>query len=57
MLGPGHLFTAAMQPTAWIRFNVAFCGEERLFDFLAERVRAGGRDGSDSGDRPEGELL
>jgi hypothetical protein len=57
MLGPGHLFTATMQSTAWIRFNVAFCGEERLFDFLAERIRAGGRDGSDSGDRPEGELL
>ncbi|MGR6806585.1 aminotransferase-like domain-containing protein [Sphaerotilus natans] len=57
MLGPGHLFTATMQPTAWIRFNVAFCGEERLFDFLAERIRAGGRDSGDSGDGPEGELL
>ncbi|MBQ0961466.1 PLP-dependent aminotransferase family protein [Ideonella sp. 4Y11] len=34
MLGPGHLFMADLQPTPWMRFNVAFCGDERLFAFL-----------------------
>ncbi|MFM2055165.1 MAG: hypothetical protein RL456_3202 [Pseudomonadota bacterium] len=41
LLGPGHLFTADMAPTGWMRFNVAFCGDERLFAFLEQRIRAG----------------
>lgn len=40
MLGPGHLFTTHLAPTAWMRFNVAFCGDERLWQFLAEACRA-----------------
>jgi len=34
MLGPGHLFLPDLQPTGWLRFNVAFCGDERLYAFL-----------------------
>jgi DNA-binding transcriptional MocR family regulator len=34
LLGPGHLFTADLQATAWMRFNVAFCDDERVFAFL-----------------------
>jgi DNA-binding transcriptional MocR family regulator len=38
MLGPGHLFSAQLAPTPWMRFNVAFCGDERLWRFLAEHT-------------------
>lgn len=38
MLGPGHLFSADMAPTAWMRFNVAYGGDERLFAFLGQRI-------------------
>jgi DNA-binding transcriptional MocR family regulator len=40
MLGPGHLFSADLQPTPWLRFNVAFCDDERLWRFLAGQVAA-----------------
>jgi DNA-binding transcriptional MocR family regulator len=36
MLGPGHLFCAEPGPCAWMRFNVAFCGDARLFGFLRQ---------------------
>ena len=39
MLGPGHLFMPDLQPTAWMRFNVAFCNDERLFAFLEQHRR------------------
>ncbi|MBQ0931570.1 aminotransferase-like domain-containing protein [Ideonella alba] len=42
MLGPGHLFMADLQPTPWMRFNVAFCGDERLFGFLARALSPAG---------------
>jgi DNA-binding transcriptional MocR family regulator len=35
LLGPGHLFAADLHETPWMRFNVAFCDDERVFDFLA----------------------
>ena len=38
MLGPGHLFQADLAPTPWMCFNVAFCGDERLYRFLGEAV-------------------
>lgn len=38
MLGPGHLFSAELQPGAWMRFNVAFSGDARLKRFLVEAV-------------------
>ena len=34
MLGPGHLFYPEPRQSGWLRFNVAFCREERLWDFL-----------------------
>jgi DNA-binding transcriptional MocR family regulator len=40
MLGPGHLFRAEEGPCAWMRFNVAFSGDERLFRFLAASLAA-----------------
>lgn len=39
MLGPGHLFSTDLQPTPWLRFNVAFCADARLYRFLAEQVQ------------------
>ncbi|MBP7915131.1 MAG: PLP-dependent aminotransferase family protein [Vitreoscilla sp.] len=38
MLGPGYLFRADLQPTDWMRFNVAFSGDERLRAFLAREL-------------------
>jgi DNA-binding transcriptional MocR family regulator len=38
MLGPGHLFRAGLEPTDWMRFNVAFSGDERLFAFLVREL-------------------
>lgn len=40
MLGPGHLFSADLAPTPWMRFNVAFGGDERLWRFLDEQLPA-----------------
>jgi DNA-binding transcriptional MocR family regulator len=40
LLGPGHLFSADLTPTPWMRFNVAFCHDERLFQFLARQTGA-----------------
>lgn len=39
LLGPGHLFLTEPRPTGWLRFNVAFSDDERLFRFLAEQIR------------------
>ena len=40
LLGPGHLFSAELSPTPWMRFNVAFCDDERVFAFLDGQRRA-----------------
>ncbi len=34
LLGPGHLFTTDLQPSPWMRFNVAFGDDERLWSVL-----------------------
>ena len=39
LLGPGHLFLTEPRPTGWLRFNVAFSDDERLYRFLAEQIR------------------
>ena len=39
LLGPGHLFLTEQRPTGWLRFNVAFSDDERLYGFLAEQIR------------------
>ena len=31
MLGPGHLFMPDLRESGWLRFNVAFCDDERIF--------------------------
>jgi DNA-binding transcriptional MocR family regulator len=33
LLGPGHLFLTDLQPSPWLRFNVAFCSDS-VFAFL-----------------------
>jgi DNA-binding transcriptional MocR family regulator len=38
MLGPGHLFGAALQPSPWMRFNVAFSEDPRLETFLRQEI-------------------
>jgi len=38
MLGPGELFLVEPRSTGWLRFNVAFSLDERLWQFLEERV-------------------
>jgi DNA-binding transcriptional MocR family regulator len=34
MLAPGNIFRPHQQPTPWLRFNVAFCGDPAIFEFL-----------------------
>jgi hypothetical protein len=34
MLGPGHLFSVDLAPGPWMRFNVAFCVDGAVFEFL-----------------------
>jgi len=38
MLGPGQLFLVEPRPTGWLRFNVAFSDDLRLYDFLARQI-------------------
>ena len=40
LLGPGHLFLTEPRTTGWLRFNVAFSDDERVYRFLAEQIRA-----------------
>jgi DNA-binding transcriptional MocR family regulator len=39
LLAPGHLFTPGQAPSPWLRFNVGYCDDDRLFRFL-ERERS-----------------
>ena len=39
LLGLGRLFVVDDQPTDWLRFNVAFSDDERLWDWLGERLK------------------
>lgn len=41
MLGPGQLFLVEPRPTGWLRFNVAFSSDERLWRFLDQRILVG----------------
>jgi DNA-binding transcriptional MocR family regulator len=41
LLGPGHLFSANLQPSPWLRFNVIFCDEPALCTFLQSQCIAG----------------
>jgi DNA-binding transcriptional MocR family regulator len=42
MLGPGHLFLVEPHTTGWLRFNVAFSDDARLYEFLAQQVSVQG---------------
>ena len=37
MLGPGHLFLTDLRSSGWLRFNVAFCDDERVFAFFEQQ--------------------
>ena len=39
MLGPGHLFYPEPRQSGWLRFNVAFSGEARLWTYLDAQIR------------------
>ena len=39
MLGPGQLFLVEPRTTGWLRFNVAFSDDERMFRFLAGQIQ------------------
>jgi len=41
MLGPGQLFLLDPHPTGWLRFNVAFSDDERIWRFLSHRIDLG----------------
>ncbi|MGJ7579708.1 PLP-dependent aminotransferase family protein [Variovorax sp. RHLX14] len=43
MLGPGQLFLVNPRPTGWLRFNVAFCEDERLWRFLERSIAQQGQ--------------
>ncbi len=45
MLGPGHLFAADLAASSWMRFNVAFCQDARVFEFLRAQIDAAGAGG------------
>jgi DNA-binding transcriptional MocR family regulator len=40
LLGPGALFSAHMQPSSWMRFNVSFCEDPEVFRFFARQLSA-----------------
>lgn len=41
LLGPGHLFTPDLQPSPWLRFNVAFTEQPEVLAFLDGQRRPG----------------
>ena len=40
MLAPGNIFRPHQEPSPWLRFNVAFCDDPAIFDYL-ERAAQG----------------
>ena len=40
MLGPGHLFRPGLEASGWMRFNVAFANDDRLYGFLRAALDA-----------------
>jgi DNA-binding transcriptional MocR family regulator len=38
LLAPGHLFRPDQSPSPWLRFNVAYCDNDRLFTFMEEAL-------------------
>lgn len=40
LLAPGHLFRPDQSPSPWLRFNVAYCDNDRLFAFMEEALAA-----------------
>ena len=52
LLAPGHLFSPGLSPSPWLRFNVVYCDNDRLFRFMAEALEhPDRRDGIDSIER------
>jgi DNA-binding transcriptional MocR family regulator len=36
MLAPGNMFSPTQEPSPWMRFNVAHCSNQSIFDFLSK---------------------
>jgi len=36
LMGPGHLFSVDLEPSPWIRFNVAWAQDDAVLNFLAD---------------------
>ena len=45
LLAPGHLFRPDQSPSPWLRFNVAYCDNDRLFEFMADALGGDGKTG------------
>jgi DNA-binding transcriptional MocR family regulator len=41
LLGPGHLFSVDLEPSPWLRFNVAWSQDDAVQRFLVEFKDAG----------------
>ncbi len=39
MLAPGNMFSPKQEPSPWLRFNVAHCSNQSIFDFLSKYSR------------------
>ena len=39
MLAPGNIFRPQMQPSPWLRFNIAYALDPRLERFLGDALR------------------
>ena len=39
MMGPGHLYSTSLEPTHWLRFNPAFCQDDRSYSFLEQACK------------------
>lgn len=39
MLAPGNLFRPYQEPSSWLRFNIAQCDDEIIFDFIDRQCR------------------
>jgi DNA-binding transcriptional MocR family regulator len=38
LLAPGHLFKPDQSASSWLRFNVVYCDNDRLFRFMEEAL-------------------
>jgi DNA-binding transcriptional MocR family regulator len=37
-LAPGNIFRPHQEPSPWMRFNIAYCNDKEIFEYLARSV-------------------